>query len=225
MRSLLKKGIVFQWLAEHEEEFNLVKTLLTSPMLVHYFDPKLATSLLTDASKLNGLGYVLIQHTEEGKIQLVQAGSRSLLPAERNYAPIEQECLGAVWAIDKCRYYLRGCPSFRLVTDHQPLLGIFRKELAEIDNRRLQRFREKVTDFSFDVHWVEGKSHLIADSLSRYPVDAPNSRAQEQAYFIAPILHAHDPNLNSLRESAKDCLLYTSPSPRDLSTSRMPSSA
>ena len=29
----------------------------------------------------------------------------------------------------------------------------------------------------------------------------------------------------SLRPICKDCLLYTSPSPRDLSTSRMPSSA
>ena len=32
-------------------------------------------------------------------------------------------------------------------------------------------------------------------------------------------------NDNALRELTKNCLLYTSPSPRDLSTSRMPSSA
>ena len=56
--------------------------------------------------------------------------------------------------------------------------------------------------------------------------------------------HTHDPDLISWVESARDhadfpvqnlpfgvmdfgegCLLYTSPSPRDLSTSRMPSSA
>ena len=30
---------------------------------------------------------------------------------------------------------------------------------------------------------------------------------------------------DSLSQDLKDCLLYTSPSPRDLSTSRMPSSA
>ena len=41
------------------------------------------------------------------------------------------------------------------------------------------------------------------------------------------ILLAQDemPALMHLREQYKDCLLYTSPSPRDLSTSRMPSSA
>eukprot|EP00829_Urostomides_striatus_P009136 TRINITY_DN20106_c0_g1_i1.p3 TRINITY_DN20106_c0_g1~~TRINITY_DN20106_c0_g1_i1.p3 ORF type:complete len:106 (-),score=57.65 TRINITY_DN20106_c0_g1_i1:10-285(-) len=31
--------------------------------------------------------------------------------------------------------------------------------------------------------------------------------------------------LNDIKNNEKDCLLYTSPSPRDLSTSRMPSSA
>ena len=35
----------------------------------------------------------------------------------------------------------------------------------------------------------------------------------------------HDPQLNRLMDQALACLLYTSPSPRDLSTSRMPSSA
>ena len=32
-------------------------------------------------------------------------------------------------------------------------------------------------------------------------------------------------NLNEIVEENRTCLLYTSPSPRDLSTSRMPSSA
>ena len=33
------------------------------------------------------------------------------------------------------------------------------------------------------------------------------------------------PAVQAVREAARRCLLYTSPSPRDLSTSRMPSSA
>ena len=93
-------------------------------MFVHFFDPALPTVLLTDASKLSGLGYGLIQHDVEGKTQLIQAGSKSLTSAEQNYAPIEQECLAAIWAMDKCPYFLLGCPSFRLITDHQPLVGL-----------------------------------------------------------------------------------------------------
>ena len=114
------------------------------------------TSILTDASSLNGLGYVLVQHEPDGKYRLIQAGSRSMTDTEKRYAPIEQECLAAVWSIDKCRHFLFGCPTFRLVTDHQPLLGTFQKDLVELQNRRLQRLREKVTDYSFTVDWVEG---------------------------------------------------------------------
>ena len=62
--------------------------------------------------------------------------------AERCYTPIEQECLAAVWGIDKCRHYLYGCATFRLVTDHQPLIGTFKKDLIDLENRRLQRLIE-----------------------------------------------------------------------------------
>ena len=255
MRNLLKKGISFLWLPEHEQEFEFVKELLTSPLMVHYYDPSLPTSLLTDASKLNGLGYALIQHDPEGKIRLIQAGSRGLNSAEKNYAPIESEMLGAVWAMDRCKYFLYGCPSFKLVTDHQPLLGIFRKELQEVTNRRLQRFRERVVDYAFEVEWVEGKTHYIADALSRHPI---KEEFQDQAYQVSAILCSLDPSLEPLRQAAmhcptyqrlltavkslsvaevkkipdsdpiapyKHCLLYTSPSPRDKRQSRMPSSA
>ena len=207
IRGLLKKNVVFQWLPEHEEEFTFVKDLLTSPMLVKFFDPTLPTSLLTDASKLNGLGYALLQHAPDGRIHLIQAGSRSLIAAEKNYAPIEQECLGAIWAMDKCRYFLKGCPEFKLVTDHQPLIGIFRKYLSEVENKRLQRFRERVMDLAFNVEWVEGKSHLIADALSRYPIPH-NERTKEQAYLVSPVLHSLDPNLSGLVAAAKACDTY-----------------
>ena len=34
--------------------------------------------------------------------------------------------------------------------------------------------REKLTVYSFTVQWVEGKTHYIADALSRYPVFNPD---------------------------------------------------
>ena len=204
IRGLLKKNTAFNWLPEHEVEFNEVKKLLTSDMVVSFFDHKLPTSLLTDASKLHGIGYVLLQHATDGKLRLIQAGSRSLTPAEGNYAPIESECLAAVWAIKKCKHFLAGCPEFTLITDHQPLLGIFKKDLGDIENRRLQRLRESVLDYSFKVEWVEGKSHLIADALSRNPVNGPNTELAS----INSVLHSLDPSLDGLRSGAKECPSY-----------------
>ena len=107
--------------------------------------------------------------------------------------------------MDKCRYILYCCPTLKLVTDHQPLVGIFRKELHEIPNRRLQRLREKVTDYQFDVEWVEGKTHYIVDALSRHPIGEPFS---EQAFGLAAVLHSLDPSLTPLCNAAIDCPAY-----------------
>ena len=82
MRNLLKKGVAFQWLAEHEEEFQRVKQLLTSPAVIGFFDSDRPTELLTDASKTRGLGYALIQTDSRGVKKLIQFGSRTLTPSE-----------------------------------------------------------------------------------------------------------------------------------------------
>ena len=56
--------------------------------------------------------------------------SRSLNPTEKRYAPVELEALGAVFAIQKCSFYMLDSPStFTLNMDHQPLIGFFQRPL------------------------------------------------------------------------------------------------
>ena len=58
-----------------------------------------------------------------------------------------------------------------MITDHQPLLGIInRKNLDAINNVRIQRLMAKLLGYSFQVEWIPGKNHHIADCLSRNPV-------------------------------------------------------
>ena len=170
LRELLKKNVAFQWLEVHADAFAKTKDLLTGSLLVKPFDPNLPVELLTDASRSCGLGYCLLQREENGTPRLLECGSRSLKPAEKNYATIELELLAAVYAMKKCDYYLRGLQEFMLLTDHRPLIGIFKKPLMEVANGRLQRLREKIVDYSFKAKWVPGKDHSIADALSRAPV-------------------------------------------------------
>ena len=47
------------------------------------------------------------------------------------------------------------------------------KDIFDLASPRLQRLREKVAMHSFDVRWVPGKTHFIADALSRAPLFAP----------------------------------------------------
>ena len=141
------------------------------------FDKDLRTELLTDASKLHGLGFALVQYGPDGKMRLVRCGSCSLTPAQKNYATIELEALAILYGIEKCSFFLAGCPGFQVTTDHRPLRWIFTKDLAELTNPRLLRVRERLTNYNFNVEWVAGKTHLIADALSRYPVFSPEGEA------------------------------------------------
>ena len=45
LRALTAKNNVFQWLEEHQEEFDKIKHLLTSDMVVIHFDPTLPVTI------------------------------------------------------------------------------------------------------------------------------------------------------------------------------------
>ena len=81
LRALTAKKNVFQWLDEHEEEFDKIKCLLTSDMVVMHFDPNLPVTILTDASRLHGLGYAT-GYFVNGRFRVVACGSKSLTPTQ-----------------------------------------------------------------------------------------------------------------------------------------------
>ena len=203
LRQLLRKDVHFLWLAEHESDFVKAKEILTSQLLVKSFDSALPTEILSDASCLHGIGFMLMQRDAQERPRIVQCGSFSLNLAQRNYAVIELEMLGIVRAVQRCDYYVRGIPNFTVVTDHRPLVGIFNKPITEIQNTRLLRFREALSPYNFDIVWTAGKDHLIADALSRVPlfdgVDCPTEGGESQAALCYRV--AEDPALQQLFDS------------------------
>lgn len=203
MRSLLKKDTPFLWLAEHQIEFEKAKSILTSDLLVQPFDPALVTELLTDASRI-GLGYMLLQRDAENKPRIIKCGSFSLTPAQHNYAVIELECLAIVKAIEKCAFYLRGLNSFLVVTDHKSLLGIFKKDISDISNPRLVKYRESLCPFTFSLTWNAGKDHLIADALSRAPIFPAEIEEVEDVQQVLCYRIVEDPALQFLFDAAAD---------------------
>lgn len=204
MRQLLKKNVAFVWVSEHDEEFAKVKSVLCSDLIVKPFDTSLPTLLLTDASRLFGIGYALIQKDGES-IRLIDCSSVSLNDAQRNYATIELECLAIKWAVLRCEYYLRGIKHFEVISDHRPLVGIFNKPLQDLGNQRLANFREKLVDFNFSVTWTEGKSHLIADALSRAPVFSNNDLEE---VFVQAVDVSDTSTLQFLPDLAEEDELY-----------------
>ena len=71
--------------------------------------------------------------------------------------------------------------------------------------------------------WLWGVVMELEDMLYPWKTSTPPSWAIERHNL--PDHHDDDMDEIIYKEWIKACLLYTSPSPRDLSTSRMPSSA
>ncbi|GFO43321.1 Pol polyprotein [Plakobranchus ocellatus] len=94
LRQLLKRDSLWSWGHPQEQSFQAVKKNLTStPVLAHYCAGR-ETIIAADASNA-GLGAVLLQIQPDGSRRLVSYISRSLTPAEKNYAVIEKEALAA----------------------------------------------------------------------------------------------------------------------------------
>ena len=191
LHDLTKKNIVWRWLDVHQSAFDKTKEILSADLLNHHFDETLPVELLTDASRLKGLGFALTQKEPNGKLRIISCGSRSVTPAETRYAVCELELLAIEWAINKkCSWWLRGCPKFKVITDHRPLLGTFSKEINDVLNTRLQKLRLKLQSYNMTVDWIEGKNHLIADALSRAPLFAPREEACEAEELACRSLRA-----------------------------------
>ena len=84
------------------------------------------------------------------------------------------------WAVRKNHLFLAGLKEFDIVCDHRPLIPLLnQKSLAQVENPRLLRLREKLVPYHFKAVWKSGKSHCIADALSRAPIDNPTAEDQE----------------------------------------------
>ena len=179
LRPLLKKGTAWVWTEDMQEDIEKVKLLLTTTTTVQPFKPSLGSILKTDALRLFGIGFALLQPLPREKLSLIQCGSASLTPTETRCTTIELECMAIQWAIQKCSYYLRELPTW---TDHKPMVGIFAENICDLKNPRLMRMREKIMEYYTPiVKWVSGKTHYIADGLSRSPMFDTN----EDEYTIS----------------------------------------
>jgi hypothetical protein len=100
--SLQKKGTKFEWTPKYEENFNLLKELLTSALVLKIDDPNESFVVCTDACK-EGIGGVLIQNEH-----VIGYESKNIKEHERNYATHDLELASIVHSLKMWRNYLMG---------------------------------------------------------------------------------------------------------------------
>ena len=116
LHHLTSKDVPFAWSSEAESAFTALKAKLVTPPVLAY--PRFGEdfTLETDAS-IQGLGAVLSQKQEDGKLHPIAYASRALSKPERNYSVTELETLAVVWAITHFRSHLYG-GRVTVLTDH-----------------------------------------------------------------------------------------------------------
>ena len=196
LRSLLSPKVQFLWTSHQQKSFEDLIQALTSPRILTHYRKGAKLRLETDAAQTRGLGFALwqqepgesqepdgrsvpVKSMTEGQWRLLQCGSRYITPTESRYSATEVELLAVVWAVKKCKLYLRGA-TFELIVDHKPLVAIVGgKSLADIETPRIVRLKEKLAYVNPMPVWRQGTKHTTVDVFSRFPVSKPSKEDQE----------------------------------------------
>jgi len=180
---LIKKDVNFVWSDEQEVAFRKLREVLTGDTILQYPNFNKEFFVECDASSI-GVGCVVTQ-ASDGKRKPVAYSSRLLRKPELNYSTTEKEALSVIVALQKHRYILLGY-KITVVTDHQPLLGLFR---ATLPPGRLGRWALMAQEFDIKVVYRPGRQNNVPDALSRYPVselETVNS-TQVMSRMVEPI--------------------------------------
>lgn len=161
LTSLLKKDVTFRWSDLCQQSFEQLKDLLTQAPILQYPDFSKTFNLTCDASDY-AIGCVLSQGPI-GKDLPIAFASRTLNKAEVNYNTTEKELTSIVWGIKTYRPYLFG-QKFNIITDHRALVWLFN---ITDPGSRLTRWRLKLEEYQYTIHFKPGVNNTNADALSR----------------------------------------------------------
>jgi len=107
LNAFLQQDTKWRWSKDCEQAFIAAKRLIISDKVLTHYNPNLPLRLACDAFPY-GIGTVLSHRMTDGSERPIAFASRSLTPAECNYAQIDREALSLVWGIKKFNQYLYG---------------------------------------------------------------------------------------------------------------------
>ena len=189
LHELLRKNTKWKWGPDQERAFAESKELLMSQHVLVHYDPELPVILNCDASP-HGVGVVLAHKMADGTEKPIAYASRSLSPAEKNYAQIDREALAMVFGVRKFHQYLYG-RKFEIATDHKPLLGLFGelRAVPMMASSRVQRWALTLSAYNYKLVYKPGAKNGNADALSRLPLKDSVNHTPKPADYVFVMNH------------------------------------
>ncbi|CAH2100995.1 unnamed protein product [Euphydryas editha] len=167
LTDLLRKNCNWKWSELQNTAFNDIKKKLTERPVIALYDPKAATELHTDASKL-GVAGILLQKNKDGILCPVSYYSRKTTVDEQKMHSYELETLAVVASLNRFRVYFLGIP-FKIYTDCNALrTTLTKRDLIP----RIARWWIQLQEFDCEIEYRSGDRMAHVDALSRHPVNA-----------------------------------------------------
>ncbi|HIC32248.1 MAG TPA: hypothetical protein EYO76_10055, partial [Flavobacteriaceae bacterium] len=116
-----------------------------------------------DSTTPGGIGAVLCQQDQQGRMRPISFYARGLKQAEHNYSVYLLEMTSLVDAMKHFRHHLIG-RHFTAYSDHKPLVQL--KRLAQ---KTLDRLQEARLEFDCELKYMPGNDNGAADWASRQP--------------------------------------------------------
>ena len=170
-----------QWTPACQASFEAIKTALANATLLHHPRTDAPLALTTDASDY-AIGSVLEQRGPKGWEPLAFYSAK-LNESQQKWPPYDRELLGVFKSVRHFRSMLEG-RNFTIYTDHQSLVPSLAKKTEPQTSRQAYQL-SCIAEFSTDIRHIEGKSNVVADSLSRPPMET------------TPINAVSEPNLTT----------------------------
>ena len=192
LRALTRQDASWKWEQEEQRALDNLREALTGDRVMSYFDPRKKVEVIVDASPV-GLGGLLVQ---EGKV--ISYASRALSDVESRYSQTEREMLATVWGAEHFHLYVYGA-QFSIITDHKPLLGIFKSHKQT--SARIDRWKLRLMPYDCQLLYRPGRDAENPDDfMSRHPSTSETERQNIAEDYVNYICNNAIPKAMTLPE-------------------------
>ena len=186
-----KKHNKIVWTTQARKAFQEIKEKIRLCPSLFYVDDNSPIYLCTDAS-IYGIGAYLYQIID-GEERVIMFLSKSFTKVQLSWGIPDKEAFAILHTLKTLDYLLRDT-RFVLKTDHANLTYL----TADM-SPKVQRWRQYISEYNFEIEFIEGEKNIVADSLSRLaeiPVESINSmhnyfskKVPEDKYAILRQVH------------------------------------